>query len=104
MIAPPTMTIEAPAFSASPTVSEFSPPATATGIDVDAVTAFNSWSGVGAIICSSIDTRSEEHTSELQSRLTLLCRLLLEKKKNKHKPLDGRVTDSGPSQWTMPVV
>src|SRR2546422_6548559 len=28
------------------------------------------------------DTRSEEHTSELQSRLHLVCRLLLEKKKN----------------------
>src|SRR2546422_4423096 len=30
--------------------------------------------------------RSEEHTSELQSRLHLVCRLLLEKKKNiKHE-------------------
>src|SRR2546429_4658258 len=29
--------------------------------------------------------RSEEHTSELQSRLHLVCRLLLEKKK-KHSP------------------
>src|SRR3712207_7810717 len=29
----------------------------------------------------SIDTRSEEHTSELQSRQYLVCRLLLEKKK-----------------------
>src|SRR2546422_7515227 len=28
-------------------------------------------------------TRSEEHTSELQSRLHLVCRLLLEKKKNR---------------------
>src|SRR2546429_4529740 len=28
------------------------------------------------------DARSEEHTSELQSRLHLVCRLLLEKKKN----------------------
>src|SRR2546429_4502336 len=28
--------------------------------------------------------RSEEHTSELQSRLHLVCRLLLEKKKNSH--------------------
>src|SRR5690606_40617328 len=28
-------------------------------------------------------TRSEEHTSELQSRENLVCRLLLEKKKNK---------------------
>src|SRR6478752_7843889 len=29
--------------------------------------------------------RSEEHTSELQSRLHLVCRLLLEKKKNNTK-------------------
>src|SRR2546422_7725934 len=31
------------------------------------------------------DPRSEEHTSELQSRLHLVCRLLLEKKKKKKK-------------------
>src|SRR5205809_7619004 len=31
----------------------------------------------------SIAVRSEEHTSELQSRLHLVCRLLLEKKKKK---------------------
>src|SRR2546429_6605596 len=30
--------------------------------------------------------RSEEHTSELQSRLHLVCRLLLEKKKNTSMP------------------
>src|SRR2546422_7038028 len=32
-------------------------------------------------------TRSEEHTSELQSRLHLVCRLLLEKKKTHNKPI-----------------
>src|SRR5690349_24183819 len=31
--------------------------------------------------------RSEEHTSELQSRRDLVCRLLLEKKKKINKPL-----------------
>src|SRR5438105_11327550 len=30
-----------------------------------------------------VDPRSEEHTSELQSRVDLVCRLLLEKKKKK---------------------
>src|SRR3712207_7161120 len=30
------------------------------------------------------NTRSEEHTSELQSRQYLVCRLLLEKKKHRH--------------------
>src|SRR2546422_7862720 len=33
------------------------------------------------------DRRSEEHTSELQSRLHLVCRLLLEKKKKKYSML-----------------
>src|SRR2546429_3479098 len=33
-------------------------------------------------ILVSSQSRSEEHTSELQSRLHLVCRLLLEKKKN----------------------
>src|SRR5687768_17910235 len=35
-----------------------------------------------ATVCTTIQLRrSEEHTSELQSRLHLVCRLLLEKKK-----------------------
>src|SRR2546422_6204151 len=34
--------------------------------------------------------RSEEHTSELQSRLHLVCRLLLEKKKKKKLNLRSR--------------
>src|SRR2546422_2301312 len=37
--------------------------------------------------------RSEEHTSELQSRLHLVCRLLLEKKKPEP------VTPDGQSNW-----
>src|SRR2546422_6532528 len=36
--------------------------------------------------------RSEEHTSELQSRLHLVCRLLLEKKKKKRSDLDAAET------------
>src|SRR2546429_2042315 len=35
-----------------------------------------------SIISTVADARSEEHTSELQSRLHLVCRLLLEKKNN----------------------
>src|SRR5438445_13613038 len=39
------------------------------------------------LVCEpvSADNRSEEHTSELQSRQYLVCRLLLEKKKKKNK-------------------
>src|SRR2546427_8405589 len=33
---------------------------------------------------ASVRRRSEEHTSELQSQSNLVCRLLLEKKKNQH--------------------
>src|SRR2546429_7094891 len=39
---------------------------------------------MGTVVQSQVDIdtlRSEEHTSELQSRLHLVCRLLLEKKK-----------------------
>src|SRR5690606_40280231 len=35
--------------------------------------------------CNNIPSRSEEHTSELQSRENLVCRLLLEKKKKNRK-------------------
>src|SRR2546427_4755666 len=45
----------------------------------------------GAVASSSsitsrrpLSSRSEEHTSELQSQSNLVCRLLLEKKKNTH--------------------
>src|SRR3989449_4902353 len=34
------------------------------------------------VVRTPVDSRSEEHTSELQSRLHLVCRLLLEKKKH----------------------
>ena len=45
---------------------------------------------VGGLEVSELDSffshhRSEEHTSELQSRQYLVCRLLLEKKKNKNQ-------------------
>src|SRR5260370_10442324 len=43
--------------------------------------AYDQWS-VDELLGWS-DQRSEEHTSELQSHLNLVCRLLLEKKKHK---------------------
>src|SRR2546429_1981479 len=45
---------------------------------------FSLWrsaSGLPQLCSASSKMRSEEHTSELQSRLHLVCRLLLEKKK-----------------------
>src|SRR3712207_7924165 len=38
----------------------------------------------GAVPFPTVGGRSEEHTSELQSRQYLVCRLLLEKKKTTH--------------------
>src|SRR5690349_25134134 len=51
-----------------------------------------SWSermkcGLNTSACTAESGRSEEHTSELQSRRDLVCRLLLEKKKKKNKRL-----------------
>src|SRR5439155_26187881 len=45
-------------------------------------TATTDWDDEEVARKISIQTRSEEHTSELQSRGHLVCRLLLEKKKN----------------------
>src|SRR5699024_11509595 len=39
-----------------------------------------------ALMVNDPEARSEEHTSELQSRFDLVCRLLLEKKKHMHLP------------------
>src|SRR5256885_8099300 len=42
--------------------------------------------GISAVATDQIWSRSEEHTSELQSPCNLVCRLLLEKKKKKQPP------------------
>src|SRR5258707_9927224 len=44
-----------------------------------------------------IPFRSEEHTSELQSRQYLVCRLLLEKKKKQRTAMKGRLTKLSPT-------
>src|SRR5687768_18148906 len=46
-------------------------------------TTDEAWKILSAARCHGLGLRSEEHTSELQSRLHLVCRLLLEKKKKK---------------------
>src|SRR5687767_7572638 len=48
---------------------------------LDVTTPFTPATGEGLVF---IVARSEEHTSELQSLAYLVCRLLLEKKKNEH--------------------
>src|SRR5690348_17804336 len=43
-----------------------------------------------------VDLRSEEHTSELQSPVHLVCRLLLEKKKNNYNRYSATLRVSKP--------
>src|SRR5690242_21685999 len=42
----------------------------------------------GRLVPSAIQSRSEEHTSELQSHVNLVCRLLLEKKKKNKNDIE----------------
>src|SRR5256886_9652525 len=49
--------------------------------------------GVSGLIQRDVwEGRSEEHTSELQSQSNLVCRLLLEKKKEVHMSNTGHIT------------
>src|SRR5204862_1654629 len=50
---------------------------------LDEVQVGMEWGGNPTDLLDEEGNRSEEHTSELQSRRDLVCRLLLEKKKNK---------------------
>src|SRR5699024_11778483 len=45
------------------------------------------------LIFQVISMRSEEHTSELQSRFDLVCRLLLEKKKDSGESMSTRMNE-----------
>src|SRR3712207_7854438 len=56
------------------------------------LSSFGDWLGLLAITATatSLVDRSEEHTSELQSRQYLVCRLLLEKKNKNFKTITIR--------------
>src|SRR5947209_14595669 len=68
----------APAKMVSTLANTLHLPLSAQGDNDNDQVAQNRESGLGALL-----GRSEEHTSELQSRQYLVCRLLLEKKKKK---------------------
>src|SRR2546421_7448109 len=51
--------------------------------------------------CANV--RSEEHTSELQSRSDLVCRLLLEKKKKKNKPHNWHIENACDKQKRLKI-
>src|SRR5699024_12062091 len=56
--------------------------------------------GTFEVISTAGDNRSEEHTSELQSRFDLVCRLLLEKKmKIEMMKMNGRRTLKMTDVW-----
>src|SRR5437016_11735971 len=57
---------------------------TGEAIDFDRA---SSSSGRRSVEVDSLPSRSEEHTSELQSLTNLVCRLLLEKKKISNRPI-----------------
>src|SRR3989449_7798174 len=66
------------------TLGNYNPRTNPARIQVDAEQT-RAWLEKGALPTDTVRSllRSEEHTSELQSRLHLVCRLLLEKKKKK---------------------
>src|SRR5690625_4716944 len=80
-VSEPGYSVSEPGYSASePEGGDFSP------VDLKPEPAFRSASLAGSDLSSVSESvlrpeRSEEHTSELQSRGHLVCRLLLEKKK-----------------------
>src|SRR2546421_7199053 len=61
---------------------------------------YESSEGNSILHAGSVRVRSEEHTSELQSRSDLVCRLLLEKKKKRQKESTGetQIVSAPPDQ------
>src|SRR2546422_4696956 len=72
--------------------SEFHRPSK-RNISVCASARFQSIRSRAAVLSVPRSPRSEEHTSELQSRLHLVCRLLLEKKKKNEAHLSRSHTN-----------
>src|SRR5258707_9487078 len=54
-----------------------------------------------ALVCGRTPRRSEEHTSELQSRQYLVCRLLLEKKKTVIHTLTAVPRNTGKPYYSL---
>ena len=67
MMAPPTMTIEAPALATSGAVSLLMPPAAATGMPTVPTTFFRSSSGEPPTICSSTPTWTQSRSTPILS-------------------------------------
>src|SRR2546430_12147618 len=73
--------------STGPSTGSVEVVATTTGADLDPDGYAVAVDGGGGLSLPVNGTRSEEHTSELQSQSNLVCRLLLEKNNNNsHRP------------------
>src|SRR5687768_18055795 len=82
--------VAAPSFATNDAVLMIDPPPARRSAGMPNLQPRNTPRALMRIVSSHVSSlveiassRSEEHTSELQSRLHLVCRLLLEKKKNK---------------------
>src|SRR2546430_10449342 len=69
----------------------------------DVFVHYSSISGDGFRTLNQGQTRSEEHTSELQSQSNLVCRLLLEKKKKRIDDTQNKFTIQYPSTMLRTV-
>src|SRR2546422_3940094 len=61
-------------------------------LDADLLAGLRARLHLRRVVPLAARARSEEHTSELQSRLHLVCRLLLEKKKKYNTPMSVSTT------------
>src|SRR5438309_395360 len=77
-VTPPSASVEA-----GQTVQLTATPKDAGGTPLSGRTV--TWSSSNTTVATVSNSRSEEHTSELQSQFHLVCRLLLEKKKKKER-------------------
>src|SRR2546426_7331474 len=75
--------------AAKDTVAEFGRSMGLRPIDVGPLSNAGLLEGITAVL-ATINRRSEEHTSELQSPCNLVCRLLLEKKKQRQRQRTDR--------------
>src|SRR5205807_9609670 len=72
----------APLFQYEPVVVEFTPPQNLRPAELGLILDESADTKDVTATIVDLAVRSEEHTSELQSPCNLVCRLLLEKKKN----------------------
>src|SRR5699024_12220467 len=84
-LAPPPLSVPPALASAAPWPSPFPPAAARAAAGCSKLVVRSAATASVSYWNSPVEGRSEEHTSELQSRFDIVCRLLLENKKKKEK-------------------